>query len=50
VELDGKRSWGRCMASHNRGGTNNLEYHTKLQILARILPPSARGTLKETRP
>lgn len=27
VELDGKRSWGRCMPSHNRGGTNNLEYH-----------------------
>ena len=50
VELDGKRSWGRCTPSHNRGGTNNLEYHTELQILARILPPSARGTLKETRP
>lgn len=46
VELDGKRSWGRCMPSHNRGGTNNLEYQTELQIWALILPPSARETLK----
>jgi hypothetical protein len=32
VEIDGKRQWGRRIASANPGQTDSLEYHQRLRL------------------